>query len=111
MPAESPSSLPKRAPTRSHQLAIDARSLGGGTAAALRLRKANILTSAIGLPTGPDDGLRLGSNEITRWGMSHTDMPELATYIAQALTADPASVADRVSAMRSRFTELSYINP
>ena len=98
-------------PTKSHQLAIDARTLGGGSAAALRLRQANILTSAIGLPTGADDGLRLGSNEITRWSMSHTDMPELATYIAQALTADPASVADRVTAMRSRFSKLSFINP
>ncbi len=98
-------------PTASHQLAIDARTLGGGSAAATRLREANILTSAIGLPTGPDDGLRLGSNEITRWGMSHTDMPELATYIAQALTADPASVANRVTAMRTRFTTLRYITP
>lgn len=98
-------------PTQSHQLAIDARSFGGGTAAAIALRQANILTSAIGLPSGLDDGLRLGSNEITRWGMSHTDMPELATYIAQALGGDPTSVAGRVSAMRSRFTHLHYLTP
>lgn len=97
-------------PTRSHQLAIDARTFGGGHAAALRLRQANLLTSAIGLPTGTDDGLRLGTNEIARWGMSHIDMPELATYIAHALTGDPAEVADRVTAMRGRFTTLRFIN-
>jgi glycine hydroxymethyltransferase len=96
--------------TRSHQFAIDARGFGGGHAAALRLRQANLLTSAIGLPTGIDDGLRLGTNEITRWGMSHTDMPELAVYIAQALTADPGQVADRVTGMRGRFTELKFID-
>jgi glycine hydroxymethyltransferase len=96
--------------TRSHQLAVDARPFGGGHAAALRLRRANLLTSAIGLPTGTDDGLRLGTNELTRWGMTHTDMPELATYIAHALTGDPSQVADRVTAMRGRFTDLQFID-
>ncbi len=96
--------------TRSHQLAIDARPYGGGSATALRLRQANLLTSAIGLPSGLDDGLRLGTNEITRWGMSHTDMPELATYIAHALTGDPSEVADRISAMRGRFTDVKFID-
>jgi glycine hydroxymethyltransferase len=96
--------------TQSHQLAIDARPFGGGHATALRLRSANLLTSAIGLPTGLDDGLRLGTNEITRWGMSHTDMPELATYLAQALSGDPGQVAGRVTAMRGRFTDLRFIN-
>ncbi|NNE95289.1 MAG: serine hydroxymethyltransferase [Acidimicrobiales bacterium] len=97
-------------PTISHQFAVDARTFGGGHAAAQRLREANLLTSAIGLPTGLDDGLRFGTNEITRWGMSHTDMPELATYVAQALHGEPADVADRVSAMRRRFTELHFID-
>jgi glycine hydroxymethyltransferase len=96
--------------TRSHQLAVDARPFGGGHAAALRLRRANLLTSAIGLPTGTDNGLRLGTNELTRWGMTHTDMPELATYIAQALTGDPSQVADHVTAMRGRFGELRFID-
>ena len=45
----------------SHQLAIDARSLGGGDPAARRLRRANLLACAIGLPSGEGDGLRLGS--------------------------------------------------
>ncbi len=96
-------------PTTSHQFAIDARRWGGGQATAQLLRRANILTSAIGLPSGDDDGLRLGTPEIVRWGMSHTDMPELATYIAQALTADPSTVAERVSLFRQRFTELHHI--
>jgi glycine hydroxymethyltransferase len=95
--------------TDSHQLALTATKWGGGHATAHRLRSANILTSAIGLPTGDDDGLRLGTPEIVRWGMDHTDMPELATYIAQALSAEPSSVAERVSLFRQRFDKLSYI--
>ena len=45
--------------TCSHQLALDARGYGGGDAAARRLRDANLLASAIGLPD--DDGAGLGS--------------------------------------------------
>src|SRR5689334_5879901 len=37
-------------PTTSHQFAIDAGRWGGGQAAAVRLREANLLTCAIGLP-------------------------------------------------------------
>ena len=46
----------------------------GGQAAAQRLREANILTRAIGLPDRPAmAGLRLGTPEVVRWGMSDTD--------------------------------------
>ena len=96
--------------TKSHQFAIDARDFGGGHATALRLEQANILASAIGLPSGDDDGLRVGTPEIVRWGMSHTDMPELATYIAQALFNDPSSIAPRIKQMRQRFQTLAYVS-
>ena len=95
--------------TKSHQFALDAQQSGGGHATALRLEQAGLLTSAIGLPTGNDHGLRLGTPEIVRAGMSHTDMPELATYIAQALLGDPQAIAPRVASMRQRFRDLAYI--
>ncbi|NNF56382.1 MAG: serine hydroxymethyltransferase [Acidimicrobiales bacterium] len=96
--------------TKSHQFAIDARAFGGGHATAVRLEKANILSSAIGLPSGEDDGLRVGTPEIVRWGMSHTDMPELATYLAQALFSEPTSIAPRITQMRQRFKTLAYVS-
>ena len=98
--------------TTSHQLAIDATTWGGGHAAALRLREANILACAIGLP-GLDDfaGLRLGTPEIVRWGMTPADMPELADLIEKGLRADKShSVAHCISAFRQRFTTLHYVN-
>ena len=42
--------------------------------------------------------------------MSHTDMPELATYMAHALLNDPTSIAPRIKQMRQRFTTLAYIS-
>ncbi len=101
-------------PTVSHQLAIDARTLGGGQTAAHRLRRANILTSGIGLPVeAPIDdvaGLRLGTNEIVRWGMTVEHMPELAALVGDALSADdPGALAADVSTFRQRFDSVHFI--
>lgn len=96
--------------TASHQLAIDATEWGGGHQAALRLRQANLLTSAIGLPGHQGmAGLRLGTPEIVRWGMTVDDMPELATLVADGLRMDPSPVGLRTSAFRQRFAGLHFI--
>ncbi|MCU1394189.1 MAG: serine hydroxymethyltransferase [Ilumatobacteraceae bacterium] len=100
--------------TTSHQLAVDATEWGGGHEAALILRRANLLACAIGLPAvagrgGDMGGLRIGTPEIVRWGMTAADMPELATLIADGLAGDPESVAPRTSAFRQRFTDLHFI--
>ena len=95
-------------PTRSHAFAVKCAEIGGHSSA-LHLRKANILTSAIGLPTGLDDGLRIGTNELVRWGATETDMVELAELIARALESNnPATVADAVTNYRSRFDTLHF---
>ena len=68
--------------TASHQFAIEAAPFGGGQRAAKKLRQANILSCGIGLPIAPVDGdmngLRIGTPEIVRWGMTAEDMPALA---------------------------------
>jgi glycine hydroxymethyltransferase len=98
--------------TASHQFALDATEWAGGHQAALRLRDANLLASAIGLP-GHDGmaGLRLGTPEMVRWGMTVDDMPELASLIDDALRTNPATVAPRTTEFRQRFTSLQYIRP
>ena len=98
--------------TTSHQLAVRADQWGGGHQASLRLRDANILACAIGLPGGDEwSGLRLGTPEIVRWGMTAADMPELASLVVRGLREDPASVAADTTAFRSRFTSLHHIQP
>jgi glycine hydroxymethyltransferase len=98
--------------TTSHQFAIDATRWNGGHQAALRLRDANILACAIGLPGGDEwSGLRLGTPEIVRWGMTAADMPELANLIVEALHGDPHGVAPKTTEFRSRFRTLHHIHP
>ena len=97
-------------PSRSHQLVIDATQWGGGHAAAIRLREANLLACAIGLPGSSEMiGLRLGTPEVVRIGMTATDMAELAVLVSDALTSDPRLVAPRSSALRRRFPTVHFI--
>ena len=104
-----------RGMTQSHQFAIRAARFGGGQTAAKRLRRANLLTCGIGLPGPelPDDmnGLRLGTNELVRWGMTTADMPELADLIARALAGNeaPEDLAPEVTTFRRRFSRLHFI--
>ena len=104
-----------RGMTTSHQFAVEAGTFGGGQAAAKLLRQANILSCGIGLPIAPVDGdangLRIGTPEIVRWGMTPQDMPELAGFIADVLKGTRAaqSVAPEVTAFRRRFTKLHYM--
>jgi glycine hydroxymethyltransferase len=105
----------ERGMTTSHQFAIEAAAYGGGQAAAKTLRAANILSCGIGLPIaevpGDVNGLRLGTPEIVRFGMTPEHMPELAGYIADGLSgARPAeAVARDVTAFRRRFGKLHYV--
>ena len=99
--------------TRSHQFAIEAARYGGGQAAARHLRRANLLTCGIGLPIAPVEGdlngLRLGTPEIVRLGMTSADMGELARLIARALGPAPETVASEITAFRQRFQGLHFV--
>lgn len=99
---------------RSHQFVLHAGSLGGGTAAARHLRQANLLASAIGLPgdgDGEASGLRMGTPELVRWGITGDALPQLASFIAQAWRADdPARLADKVARFRRDFRRLHHLN-
>ncbi|WP_169568221.1 serine hydroxymethyltransferase [Sneathiella limimaris] len=100
--------------TASHQFAVLAAPYGGGQAASQHLRKAGFLACGIGLPTTPVEGdlngLRIGTPELVRWGMTEQDIPRLAELIAAALTSnDPESLATEVKAYRSQFKDLHFI--
>ncbi len=103
--------------TVSHQLALQAARWGGGQALARHLRQANLLTCGIGLPIAPVsgdlNGLRLGTPEMVRWGLTPAEAPELAAFFERLLVHEeaPAAVAPEVSRFRQRFTELQFIRP
>jgi glycine hydroxymethyltransferase len=104
-----------RGMTTSHQFAIEAAAFGGGQTAAKLLRQANILSCGIGLPiaevAGDLNGLRMGTPEIVRWGMTPDDMPTLARFISDVLTGKRSaqSVAPEVAAWRSGFNKLHFV--
>ena len=100
--------------THSHQFAIEAAAYGGGQTASKKLRQAGFLACGIGLPIEPIqgdlNGLRIGTPELARWGVTAEHVPKLASLLARALTTnDPSSLATEVKAYRGEFQELHFI--
>ena len=100
--------------TGSHQFAIEAVRYGGGQAVSKKLRKAGFLACGIGLPTAPVkgdmNGLRIGTPELVRFGVSEKDASKLAALIAEALDTDePERLAPDVAELRSTFDKLHFI--
>ncbi|MCV2865319.1 serine hydroxymethyltransferase [Albidovulum sediminicola] len=103
-----------RGATRSHQFAVEAAAFGGGQAASKTLRKAGFLACGIGLPLpevpGDLNGLRIGTPELVRRGVTEADAPALARLIAGALRSnDPAGLAAETAALRAGFQGLHYV--
>ncbi|MEL6794644.1 MAG: serine hydroxymethyltransferase, partial [Pseudomonadota bacterium] len=102
-----------RGATESHQFAVEAARYGGGQAASKRLREAGFLACGIGLPIAPVDGdlngLRIGTPELARWGVTADDIPEIAALFARALTTEaPETLAAETAALRARFDKIHF---
>ncbi len=100
--------------TQSHQFAIEAAQFGGGQAASKTLRKAGFLACGIGLPIAPVEGdmngLRIGTPELVRWGVTVDHIEEIAALIAAALKSDkPETLADQTRKLRTQFDTLHFI--
>lgn len=101
--------------TQSQHVALVAAPYGGGNAASARIEPANILFTSIGLPlpavAGDANGIRIGTQEVTRWGMSPVTMHEIARLIARVLVMkeDPARVRPDVISLRSAFQAIGYV--
>lgn len=101
--------------TKSHQFAVEAAAYGGGQAASKTLRRSGFLACGIGLPlaevAGDMNGLRIGTPELVRWGMTANDAPELARLIASSLTTNnPECLAKEVAEWRQSFNTLHFIH-
>lgn len=98
--------------TKSHQFAVEAAAFGGGQAASKILRKSGFLACGIGLPVAMVEndmnGLRIGTPELVRWGMTANDAPRLAELIHLGLAGAP--VAQEVSDWRRAFNKLSFVH-
>ena len=102
--------------TRSHQVLVDVRDYGRGAKAATLLEQANIIVNKNLLPWDPPEavkdpsGLRLGVQEVTRWGMGPGEMDEIARLIADVIVRhrDPAEVRKKVVEFRRGFARIHY---
>jgi glycine hydroxymethyltransferase len=104
-----------RGHTESHHLAISAAPFGGGQRASKHLARANLLLCGIGLPLPPVagdlNGIRIGTQEVTRWGLEPKDMPAIARLIARVSIKgeDPERVRPEVISFRKAFQSLRFI--
>ncbi|KIC47543.1 serine hydroxymethyltransferase [Ruegeria sp. ANG-S4] len=98
--------------TNSHQFAVLAEQFGGGQSASKTLREAGFLACGIGLPVpevdGDMNGLRIGTPELVRWGMTSDHADRLASLIARGLKGD--DVAAEVAAWRRDFSDLHFVH-
>ncbi len=96
--------------TRSHQVAVNVSSFGGGVEVARRLERQDIIVNYNMLPGDQDPrnpaGLRIGVQEMTRFGMKEAEMGELATLLADA--ARGQAVKEAVNRLRGRFVAMHY---
>jgi glycine hydroxymethyltransferase len=87
----------------------------GGTAASRLLEPANLLATGIEIPADPVPGdqnaVRLGTQEIVRWGFGPAHMPRLASMLARAWVKgeDPASMRAEVVAWRREFQRMHHV--
>ncbi|MDM7275718.1 MAG: serine hydroxymethyltransferase [Thermoprotei archaeon] len=102
--------------TRSHQILINVRNLGGGAWAAQRLEEANIIVNKNLLPIDPPEavkdpsGIRLGVQEVTRIGMNRPEMKYIAELMHRILIKkeDTKKIAIEVTEFRKNYNKIHY---
>jgi len=103
--------------TRSHQIIVNVRKFGGGKFVAEKLEECNIICNKMALPTDtPQDatknpsGIRLGSQELTRWGMKENEMKKVAEFFMRVLISreDTETVRRDVINLKERFNKIHY---
>lgn len=97
--------------TASHQIAVDVSSYGSGVAVAQHLEANDIIVNYNMLPFDTDprhpSGLRIGVQEMTRYGMREPDMQRLAGLLSDAIKGK--RVQEGVHALRAEFSTLQYL--
>jgi glycine/serine hydroxymethyltransferase len=100
--------------TETHQVLVRVRSHGPAQEIARRLEENNIVTNYQALPDDEtflqSSGLRLGVQEMTRFGMREKDFDVLAGHIADVVIRN-RKVRDEVRKFRRDYLEMKYCLP
>ena len=101
--------------TQTHQVLVDVRQWGGGLAVAQQLERANIMVNKMLLPSEMNElgGIRIGTVEVTRYGMDTTTMSTIADLMHRVVVRkeSPELVARDVQELRSAFQDLRFCFP
>jgi len=99
--------------TESHQVAVNVKELSGGEKASRTLEINDIVLNMNMLPHEPlsahdhPEGIRIGVQEMTRFGMGEDEMVRIAELIKECLI-DNKSVKEEVNRFRSEYQEVKY---
>ena len=100
--------------TETHQVLIRIKPFGPGMEIARRLEDSNIVVNYQALPDDAtfleSSGIRMGVQEMTRFGMKEKHFDELAGYLADVVIRN-IKVKDAVKAYRRNFLEMGYCLP
>jgi glycine hydroxymethyltransferase len=106
----------KKGFTKSHQIAVDIRSYGGGNKIAQDLEDANIVCNKNLLPYDDQSskenpsGLRIGFQDVTRHGFGEGDIKHLCDLMLDVIKGKrkPAEVKVDVVALKKEFSQVKY---
>ena len=100
--------------TETHQVVIRVRQYGLGEDIARRLEDNNIVTNYQALPDDDSfissSGIRMGTQEMTRFGMKEADFEKLAELVAGCIISNKP-VKDDVKKLRGNFLLMQYCLP
>jgi len=102
--------------TQSHQVLVDVRGLGGGAKVASLLEEANIIVNKNLLPWDPPEavkdpsGIRIGVQEMTRFGMGRDEMDTIAGFFEELLVKGRSveEVRRKVVEFRRQYVKVHY---
>ena len=96
--------------TESHTLILIVDKYGDGGTLATHLEACHIIAGAAGLsPDVGKSGLRMGVQEVTRWGMTPADAPDIAECIVAALSGgNPEELKPKVAKVARRFDTIQF---
>jgi len=103
--------------TESHQIIVDVRKFGGGKITAETLEACNIICNKMALPTdSPHDAtknpsaIRLGVQELTRWGMKEDEMNVISNLFKRCLVDKKTAteLKEEVMELKRKFNKIHY---
>ena len=103
--------------TESHQVVVNVKEFGGGKIVANNLEDCNIICNKIALPidtehdaTRNPSGIRLGVQELTRFGMKEREMEKVALFFRNALIdgMNNEKIKKEVVDFRKDFQKINY---